>query len=627
MDAMHRTEMPASAEWSAVVEACVDAAAARLCGDSQTSHEECMALARELHERESDALGAFANALRLSVEQQLALRIAAAYELDTRLALRLDSLSQGDGLSVGALVRVAYPDDPGRGFEEVDEAGPLFRTGLLSSLDRDRGLARRRISVAPRLLMLVSRRVHEIGLDARIKPLLTLDPIVGDVKLIADADSQRLAREALRSASVTVVHGAPGSGRRTLLATVVATQLRTVARECRLLGRVPLLCNIDALVDEKDTSRLDLVGSELVSLIDGPVLVTCGVNRPRLDWGRPVIVVEMGQPTTAQRATLWHQALGQGTAEDAELLATRYPLAPALIVRAAEAAKARAHGRTLEPEDIYAGIRAVLDDRLGQFAKRVTVTQTWDDLVLPQEQVDAIVELMARIRERRRVYEEWGFAAKVGKGLGVSALFSGPPGTGKTMVAALIARDLGLELYQVDVSKVVSKYIGETEKNLAALFDAAEAGHAVLLFDEADALFGKRTDVKSSNDRYANLETNYLLQRLESFTGICLLTSNHESHIDIAFQRRLSLHLRFELPDAEQRAELWRAMLPDAAPVERTLDLEALGRRYAMSGGYIRNAALRAAFLAANDGTAITAMHLERAARLEYEGMGKIASN
>jgi SpoVK/Ycf46/Vps4 family AAA+-type ATPase len=177
----------------------------------------------------------------------------------------------------------------------------------------------------------------------------------------------------------------------------------------------------------------------------------------------------------------------------------------------------------------------------------------------------------------------------------------------------------------VDLAKVVSKWIGETEKHLAALFDAAEAGHAILLFDEADALLGKRTEVRSSNDRYANLETGYLLQRLESFTGICLLTTNHESNLDPAFQRRLSLHLRFELPDAAERAALWRAMIPGAAPTAIDVDLDALARRYAMSGGYIRNAALRAAFLAANDGAPIGPAHLERAARLEYEAMGKLA--
>ena len=267
----------------------------------------------------------------------------------------------------------------------------------------------------------------------------------------------------------------------------------------------------------------------------------------------------------------------------------------------------------------------MLDDRLTQYARRVTVSQTWDDLVLPQDQLDTIMELLARVRERGRVYEEWGFAAKVGKGLGVSALFSGPPGTGKTMVAALIARDLGIEIYQVDLGKVVSKWIGETEKNLGGLFDAAQAGHAILLFDEADALFGKRTELKSSNDRYANLETNYLLQRLESYRGLCFLTSNHESNIDPAFQRRLSLHLRFELPDIEERFHLWQAMLPKEAPLADDVDFGALANTFEMSGGYIRNAVLRAAFLAADQGEKISATHLVRAARLEYESMGKIS--
>lgn len=343
-----------------------------------------------------------------------------------------------------------------------------------------------------------------------------------------------------------------------------------------------------------------------------------------MNWDRPVIVIDVKAPSSTQRGQLWLSELGQGTQDDAEYLASQYPLAPSLIGQAAHAAKARASGRAIQPDDIYAGVRAVLDDRLGEYAKRVDVTQTWDDIVLPDEQFEAIQYLIARIRQRRTVYEQWGFAGKVGKGLGTSALFSGPPGTGKTMVAGLIAKDLGLELYQVDMAKVASKWIGETERNLAAVFDAAEAGHAILLFDEADSLFGKRTEVKSSNDRYANFETNYLLQRLESFTGICLLTSNHEANIDSAFQRRLSLHVRFELPDVGEREALWRAMLPAGAPVAAHLEMSSLARRFAMSGGYIRNAVLRAAFIAAEEGGPIATHHLERAAKLEYEGMGKI---
>ena len=209
----------------------------------------------------------------------------------------------------------------------------------------------------------------------------------------------------------------------------------------------------------------------------------------------------------------------------------------------------------------------------------MTATQTWDDLVLPREQLDPIRELVARIGQRTRVYEDWGFADKVGQGLGVAALLSGPPGTGKTMVAgADRAASSALELYQVDLSKIVSKWIGETEKQLGAMFDAAEAGHAVLLFDEADSLFGKRTEVKSSNDRYANLETNYLLQRLEAFTGTCILTTNHEANIDPAFLRRLALHVRFDMPDEAERAQLWRAVLPTRRAASTTASTSASSR-------------------------------------------------
>lgn len=584
----------------------------------------------------------------LSSSESRVLWSLAALALSFRARAFLGGSSQSASASMDDLRAFVYGESPTlSALRELGEVGTLRRFGLIEIAEGSADVheSRQRWAISNRVLAYLH---GDPSIDAGIAALCVnrrhclADALATSSTAIADVRrSVRVGR------GLVVAAGMPGLGRRTLLASVakeagievleidarrlakdsavMAKQLRAIARECKLLARAPLICNIDALVDEKE-DRIGLVGSELVSLLDGLVLVTCGVQRPQLRWDRPVIVVEMGQPTTAQRAKLWREALGQGTDEDAELLATQYPLAPALIHHAAEAAKARANGRQMEPEDIYAGIRAVLDDRLGQYARRVTVTQSWEDLVLPPEQVESIVELMARIRERRRVYEEWGFAAKVGKGLGVSALFSGPPGTGKTMVAALIARDLGIELYQVDLAKIVSKWVGETEKNLAALFDAAEAGHAILLFDEADALFGKRTDVKSSNDRYANLETNYLLQRLESFTGICLLTSNHESHIDPAFQRRLSLHLRFDLPNTDERAQLWRAMLPAAAPVAPDVDFAGLAKRYAMSGGYIRNAALRAAFLAANDRCAIGAAHLERAARVEYEGMGKIAA-
>jgi ATP-dependent 26S proteasome regulatory subunit len=365
----------------------------------------------------------------------------------------------------------------------------------------------------------------------------------------------------------------------------------------------------------------------LVAKLDQRVLVTIGSDRLALPWDCPGVAVELVPPSTAQLASLWQTALGGD--HDHEQLAARYPLAPALISRAVAAARARRpHGARLELDDLRAGMRSVLDDKLSAYAKRMHVSQAWSDLVLARDQIESITELIARIRHRATVFERWGFAGKVGnKGIGVSAMFSGPPGTGKSMCAGLIAKDLGLELYVVDMSRIVSKWIGETEKSFAALFDAAEAGHAVLLFDEADALFGKRTEQKSSNDRFANQETNFLLQRIESFTGIGVLTTNHDTNIDQAFLRRLSLRLRFELPDVKEREQLWQAMVPRSTPIVDGIDFEALARRYEMSGGHIRNAMLRAAFLAADQGERLGETHLERAARAEYEAMGKIIAD
>jgi SpoVK/Ycf46/Vps4 family AAA+-type ATPase len=245
--------------------------------------------------------------------------------------------------------------------------------------------------------------------------------------------------------------------------------------------------------------------------------------------------------------------------------------------------------------------------------------------VLPPDVLDSIREFIGRVRHRRTVYEKWGYDRIVTSSRGLTALFSGGPGTGKSMVGGLIARELGYDLYRIDLSRILSKWIGETEQNLAKLFDAAEDGQAILLFDEADALFARRTDVKTSVDRYANVEVNYLLQRLDGFDGIAVLTTNKDAALDPAFKRRLSMRLYFPFPDDEMREQLWRVHLPPELPVSGRLDLALLARKHLFSGGYIRNAALRASFLAAQEGNPLTQAHLERAITLEYREIGKLA--
>jgi SpoVK/Ycf46/Vps4 family AAA+-type ATPase len=239
-----------------------------------------------------------------------------------------------------------------------------------------------------------------------------------------------------------------------------------------------------------------------------------------------------------------------------------------------------------------------------------------------------VQEFISRKLHSQKVYTDWGYGDRIGYGKGMIALFSGPPGTGKTMLAGLISKALDLDVYQVDLAQVVSKWVGETEKQLAKVFDAAERAHAVLLFDEADSLFAKRTEVKSSNDRYGNLAVNYLLQRLEQYTGVAVLTTNKDAALDEALQRRLSLHLYLDIPEVDERQRLWVSFMPKKAPVATTgVDYRALAEEFELSGGYIKNAAVRAAFLAASSSGTIDMNILRRAAALELEDMGRVVMN
>jgi SpoVK/Ycf46/Vps4 family AAA+-type ATPase len=282
-------------------------------------------------------------------------------------------------------------------------------------------------------------------------------------------------------------------------------------------------------------------------------------------------------------------------------------------------------------DDLDAGVRHNIAEKLAGLAERVHVEQAWRDCILPEDVETQVRALIGRARQAHIVYDQWGYRAKVPRGTGVTAMFSGPPGTGKTMVAGLIANELGLELYQVDLSKIVSKWIGETEKQLAKLFDAAEEGHIMLLFDEADSMFGQRsTEMKSATDRYANLEVNFLLQRIESFQGVAILTTNLDSSIDKAFKRRLAAHVVFQPPEESERVELWKRMITsDGAPLARDIDAVALARQFPkMTGANIRNAALSAAFLAAaKSRKAIDHSSLVAAARSEYLSMGHVLTH
>jgi len=255
-------------------------------------------------------------------------------------------------------------------------------------------------------------------------------------------------------------------------------------------------------------------------------------------------------------------------------------------------------------------------------AEPFSTSLTWDDVVFPEEVRESLQDIIARAQFKEHVYEDWGFREKLGYGLGLTCLFSGAPGTGKTMVSALLARTLGRQAYRIDLSKIASKWVGETEKNLARVFDEAERAQIILLFDEADSLFGKRTDVRGATDRYANMEVNYLLQRMEAYDGMSILTTNFDTAIDEAFKRRLQFRVQFPLPDEDDRVLLWKRMLPERAKVDSDVNFRQLAKEYEMSGGNIRNAVLRAAFYAAAEDSPIKHRHMVDAARVEAREMG-----
>lgn len=284
-------------------------------------------------------------------------------------------------------------------------------------------------------------------------------------------------------------------------------------------------------------------------------------------------------------------------------------------------------GAAANSKDLDAACRIQLGQGLSGIASRVRRTATWADLVLPDETLDTLKEIVVQARFRNIVFHEWGFDRKMTSGKGLSILFSGPPGVGKTMVAGVIANELDMDLFKVDLSQIVSKYVGETEKNLKKVFDAAQGNQFIILFDEADSLFAKRTEVKSSVDRYANLEVNYLLQKMEEYGGISVLTTNFEQGIDDAFKRRLNFRVDFPFPESEDRSRLWHVMIPHETPLEEDIDYDWLGEKYELAGGNIKNAVLRAAFWAAKDARAVGIDDLELAAEREAREIGKLVQD
>jgi len=334
------------------------------------------------------------------------------------------------------------------------------------------------------------------------------------------------------------------------------------------------------------------------------------------------------KPTVIEQHEAWKLALQSGgTDEDAERAAQRFAgqfnLSLQDIRLATQMAARESATEPLTARAWNACLR-LTQPKLDALAQRLEPKATWEDLVLSDESTTLLRQIVGQVRERYRVYEDWGYSRKMTRGLGINALFSGESGTGKTMAAEVLANELRLALYRIDLSAVVSKYIGQTEKNLRQLFDAAERGGAILFFDEADALFGKRSEVKDSHDRYANIEINYLLQRMEAFSGLAILATNMKTALDPAFLRRLRFVVNFQFPGPKERKLIWQKSLPAATPQE-DLDYDRLARLN-INGGHIHSIALNAAFLAAQSNQPVTTSLLLTAARTEMRKLEKPAS-
>jgi hypothetical protein len=385
----------------------------------------------------------------------------------------------------------------------------------------------------------------------------------------------------------------------------------------RLWERESALSNAALYLDCHDFDANTQTLIRFIDSLSSPVLV--GSTDPLRGLKRPGVTLTVRRPTTAEQRDLWRANLGPsavGLNGHVDRLAAQFDLSGTAIRASVNEAMAAPEIDAALDRTLWDASRSQARARLDDLAERIESQVTWDDLVLPPDSLAPLYELTSQVRHRTRVYEQWGFGNASRRGLGVSALFAGPSGTGKTLAAEVLAHELRLDLYRIDLSGVVSKYIGETEKNLRRVFDAAEEGGAVLFFDEADALFGKRSEVKDSHDRYANIEVNYLLQRMESYRGVAILATNLKGSLDSAFLRRIRFVVTFPVPDAEQRAEIWRRVFPANAPVEG-IDPERLALLN-VTGGNIRNIAVNAAFLAAARDEPIGPLHIAQATRNEF---------
>lgn len=645
---------------------------AKLLGQAQSLR---LAISRRVQDALSQHIGLpliqLAGGFHLSEFEQQVLVICLAPQIDARYEklyayLQNDIAKKFPSIELILGLLAASPDERLQMLPYLAPNSTLRHFGLLESPENEAGT-----SAAQHFLRADTRIVQYVlgnqTVDARVMPHLRFFPALAWEKFVAPERLQSRWRKLFARATgpegnqypIFYLCGHSGVGKKTLAralcseagVALAVADMRALGRgaenfsdKIRLILRESLLqpCAVyfDHLesLENSESEQATRFPALIQEIHDLGWLTFLGSENPLpaelLDLAA-IYSVEIPAPDYAGQKTLWelhlNGALGESERRQIDDLTARFDLTGGQISRAVRRAKLAAFVRDPENpqvtlDDLFASSRTQSQPKLSTLARKIAPKYGWKDLVLPEEQVNQLHEMVTQVQRRQLVMAEWGFANKLSLGHGLNALFAGPSGTGKTMAAEVIANDLGLDLYKIDLSAVVSKYIGETEKNLNRIFTEAEHSNAILFFDEADALFGKRSEVRDSHDRYANIEIAYLLQKMEEYKGMTILATNLRQNLDDAFTRRIRFIIEFPFPNEQYRRRIWQGIWPAATPVAPEVDWDFLAQQFKLSGGHIRNVALAAAFLAAENGQMVTMKHLLQATKREFQKMGKVVS-
>lgn len=591
------------------------------------SYSQSNAIAKQM--KNPPALKVISQAFGLSVFEEFVLTMCAGYELDGKFAHAIDSSNYMSNTKPCFGLALALNKDSH--WSAITPMAPLRHWRLLE-LDNDSSLVNSRLRIDERILHYLTGISY---LDSRLQSLLNnvnassaLAPSLtscihrvidgwnkplssGELPLIQLCGSSYSDMQSIAVSACLIMD--------LLLYQIDVEDIPSDITERNALAR---LWQREAILDRaalliKFTAEQQDKLSSFIKSIYAPTII---IAKQPVDLSEKLAIrIDVPSISSIEQKDIWQASLGERAKYingGLDRVVSQFNLSAENIVKVSQQIEFVTKDSIGElSEELWQTCRLQSRKKLDSLAQRITSTLGWGDLILPETQKQILRDIVSHARQRFQVYENWGFSNKSSIGLGISALFYGPSGTGKTMAANVIAHELQLDLYRIDLSQVINKYIGETEKNIARVFDAAEDSGAILLFDEADSLFAKRTEVKSSHDRNANIETSYLLQRMESYSGIAILTTNLKKEMDNAFMRRIRFAIQFPFPDSSTREQIWQRIFPDQTPLEK-IDIAKLAL-LDVAGGNIRNIALNAAFLAADSNESVKMSHLAKAARRE----------